>query len=82
MPKGPFVLVIKRAKLRGKGSASFDLGIVDGVVASIEANIQTEALNEIDASNNLVSEAFVNTHLHLCKVWSLENFNEFLPKIN
>jgi len=76
MPSKPFDLLIRRAKLRGNNKVHFDIGIVDGSIAAIEKKIRTKSKNEIDAEHNLVTEPFVNTHLHLCKVWSLEKFNE------
>src|SRR5208282_3560404 len=34
------------------------------------------AATEIDAAGNLVTESFVNPHLHLCKVWTLPMMEE------
>ena len=75
-----FDLLIKHARLRGNGKDICDIGITDGYVAAIGSNLECKAKQEIDAKNNLVTESFVNTHLHLCKVWTLEKFNEVALK--
>jgi cytosine deaminase len=38
--------------------------------------VDAKAANEIDARGNLVTESYVNPHLHLCKVWTLPMMEE------
>jgi len=53
-----------------------DIGIVDGRVVALEENLNREANSVIDAEGNLVTESFVNPHLHLCKVYTLQMMDE------
>jgi cytosine/creatinine deaminase len=71
-----FDIVIRRARLRGKGAGLSEIGITDGRIAAIAERIDGSAATEIDAHSNLVSESFVNPHLHLCKVWTLPMMEE------
>ena len=67
-----FDIVIRRARLRGQPDQLFELGLSEGRVAAIEKRISEEAETEIDAQGNLVTESFVNPHLHLCKAYTLQ----------
>lgn len=49
----------------------YDIGIKDGKIATIEEKLKSEADQVIEAGGNLVTESYVNTHLHLCKVYTL-----------
>lgn len=69
-------IVVRRARLRGGASALQDVAIRDGRIVQVEADIPATGREEIDAEGNLVSESFVNTHLHLCKVWTLDRMDE------
>ncbi|MEE2746123.1 MAG: amidohydrolase family protein [Pseudomonadota bacterium] len=69
-------LVIRRARLRARGSDLFDIAVSNGRISAIEPNLNIDFENEIDAKGNLVSESFVNPHLHMCKVWSLEKMDD------
>jgi cytosine/creatinine deaminase len=71
-----FDIVIRRARLRGKGAGLSEIGIRDGRIAAIAERIDGHAAMEIDAHDNLVTESFVNPHLHLCKVWTLPMMEE------
>jgi cytosine/creatinine deaminase len=64
-------ILIKNAQLRSKPGELVDVAIKDGGIAAIENQSAGSALTEIDAAGNLVTESFVNTHLHLCKVYTL-----------
>lgn len=75
MPES-FEIVVRRARLRGESSALFDIAISDGNIAEISAAIEGTGTTEIDADGGLVTESFVNTHLHLCKVWTLDTMDE------
>lgn len=63
-------LLIQNARLR-KQDGLFDIGVVNGRVSQIAPNISTDAQQTINADGNLVTESFVNGHLHLCKVYTL-----------
>jgi len=58
-------LIVRNAKLRGGGSA--DLGIADGRILAVKPGITETAALEIDAGGRLVSEAFIDPHIHLDK---------------
>ena len=77
-----FDILIKNAKLRGSES-TVDIGISAGKIQSIEQSrggsrsAPTSSANIIlDAEGNLVTESFVNPHLHLCKVYTLQMMDE------
>jgi cytosine deaminase len=71
-----FDLSIVNAQLRGKPSTLHSIGIRDGKIQAIEEKLKGKAETEIDAHGNLVSESFVNPHLHLCKVYTLAMMDE------
>ena len=64
-------ILIRNAKLRGRPDLLYDIGIKDGVIDALEEKLSGEAASVIDAGGNLVTESYVNTHLHLCKVYTL-----------
>jgi cytosine/creatinine deaminase len=66
-----FDVAIRRARLRRSGDKLAEIGIKDGHIAAIVERLDGEAATEIDARGNLVTESYVNPHLHLCKVWTL-----------
>ncbi|MFV9672529.1 MAG: amidohydrolase family protein [Acidimicrobiia bacterium] len=69
-------LTIRSARLRSK-SGVFDIVIRDDHIAAIvdAGNAEPDDL-EIDAVGNLVTESFVNTHLHLDKVFTLQRLGD------
>ncbi len=69
-------ILIKNAKLRSQPGNLMDIGIADGRIAAMDAHLEAEAGTVIDAGGKLVSESFVNTHLHLCKVYTLFMMDE------
>jgi len=71
-----FEILVKRARLRGKPETLVDIGIADQRIVALEENLSGEAKQVIDAQGNLVTESFVNPHLHLCKVYTLEMMDE------
>ena len=71
-----FDIAIRRARLRGSADRYADIGIKDGRIAAIAPRLDGGAATEIDAGGNLVTESFVNPHLHLCKVWTLPMMEE------
>ena len=65
-------LIIRNALTRKTGKDLVDIFIKDGKIAEIKSNISDKAENEIDAKGCLVTESFVNGHLHLDKVYTLD----------
>ncbi len=70
-----FDLIIRNATLRGENKTT-DIAIAGGTINKIAPKITGSAGKEIDAHGNLVTESFVNTHLHLCKVYTLMMMDE------
>jgi cytosine/creatinine deaminase len=64
-------LVIRNARTRFSGKDLLDIGIKEGRISRIRKKIKGESRKVIDASGKLVTESFVNAHLHLCKVYTL-----------
>jgi cytosine deaminase len=64
---GHFDILIKHARLRGS-SQTVDIGIAAGNIAARAEQLEGDADLVIDVQGNLVTESFVNPHLHLCKV--------------
>jgi len=67
-------LVLRNAQVRFSKDA-VDIGIEKGVIQEIGRITGTHKL-EIDVKGNLVTESFVNPHLHLCKVFTLLKMDE------
>ena len=63
-------VVIKNAKTRKDPANLVDIGIQGEKIAKIGSNLS--GTTEIDAKGKLVTESFVNGHLHLCKVYTLK----------
>jgi cytosine deaminase len=70
-----FDLIIRSGRLRGR-NALHDIAIHGGKIAAIQEKVDGKGTREIDAAGGLVSESFVNTHLHLCKVYTLQMMDE------
>ncbi len=73
---GAYDLIVRGAALRGQPGKLFDIAITGGKIAAIEPKIAASAAKELQADGNLVTESFVNTHLHLCKVYTLQMMDE------
>jgi cytosine deaminase len=71
-----FDIAIRRARLRHSGDRLVEIGIRDGRIAAMAESLDAKAADEIDARGNLVTESYVNPHLHLCKVWTLPMMEE------
>jgi cytosine deaminase len=69
-------LLIKNARLRRGVAGLVDIGIVGAKVSAIAAGLAGPAAAEVDARGSLVTEAFANPHLHLCKVFTLAMMDE------
>jgi cytosine deaminase len=69
-------ILIKNAQLRKSPGKKMSIAVTGGKIAALSENIAGSAEVEIDAKGMLVSESFVNTHLHLCKVYTLQMMDE------
>jgi cytosine/creatinine deaminase len=67
-------LVLKNARLPGRGDALADIAISSGKIAVIEPKIAT-AGPVVDAGGRLVSSGFIETHIHLDKSCILDRCN-------
>jgi len=63
-------ILIRRAVLRARPGQPVDIGVADGRIAAIGERLAGRGDTEIDARGGLVTESFVDPHLHLCKVWT------------
>ena len=70
-----FELLIKDARLRGQSQAA-DIGIGGGTIAALADEVEGEAEHTINAEGNLVTESFINPHLHLCKVYTRQMMDD------
>ncbi|MCA9906891.1 MAG: hypothetical protein KC547_23710, partial [Anaerolineae bacterium] len=61
--------------------ARVDIGIEDGKITAIEAQIAATAAAEIDAGGRLTLPAFVNGQLHACKSFWRRLLAELPPEI-
>jgi cytosine deaminase len=75
MPK-EYDILIQRAQLRGGPGSFVDIGIQSGKITAIAEKINADATVMLNAGGNLVTESFVNPHLHLCKVYTLQMMDE------
>jgi len=69
-------ILIKNACLRGEPGDRLDIAITGGKIKEMGEQVKGKGEVEIDAQGNLVTESFVNAHLHLCKVYTLEMMDE------
>jgi cytosine deaminase len=69
-------LKIANAKIRSSKGATVDIGIQGGRIADIDQSLEENARHTIDAGGMLTTEAFVNGHLHLDKVYTLTMVGE------
>lgn len=72
----PYDIVITRAKTRYSGEKELQIALKDGKIAKITEKIDDAAVKTVDAGGNLVTESFVNGHLHLCKVYTLKMMDD------
>jgi cytosine deaminase len=64
-------ILIKNAKTRASGGKLVQIAIENGKVVKIANQVTGDAKKVVDAEEHLVTESFVNGHLHLCKVYTL-----------
>ena len=65
-------LIIRNALTRKTGKDLVDIAINGGKITEIKSNISEKGNEEVDAGGNLVTESYINGHLHLCKVYTLD----------
>jgi len=70
-----FDILIKRAQLRGQSQLG-DIGIADGKILALAEHLEGDSELTIEAGGNLVTESFVNPHLHLCKAYTRQMMDE------
>lgn len=68
-------ILIKNATLRGSEGLN-EIGIINGSVVSMGKDLDYPAELIVDAKANLVTESFVNPHLHLCKVYTRQMMDD------
>jgi cytosine/creatinine deaminase len=66
-----FDILIKNAKTRTSAGKIVQIAIQSGKILKISEKVDGDARQVIDAKGNLVTESFVNGHLHLDKVYTL-----------
>ncbi|MEN4011229.1 MAG: amidohydrolase family protein [Chloroflexota bacterium] len=64
-------VIIQNAKTRFSGNDLLQIAIQGGKIVKVAPKVEVEAKKVVDAGGNLVTESFVNGHLHLCKVYTL-----------
>ena len=64
-------VLIKNARTRASNGGLVDIALQGGKVSKIAAKIGDDARQVVDAGGSLVTESFINGHLHLCKVYTL-----------
>lgn len=69
-------ILIINAKTRFSGGKTLQIGVKDGKISRIAVKVEGIAAKTIDAGGNLVTESFVNGHLHLCKVYTLKMMDD------
>jgi cytosine/creatinine deaminase len=69
-------LIIRQCRLRHDAERPVDIAVSGGKISQIGENLNVAAAEEIDAGRNLVTQSFVNPHMHLCKVWTLPMMSE------
>jgi cytosine deaminase len=69
-------LLIKNAVTRTSQGEKYQIAIQNGKIAKIDVKVEGDAQKVIDAEGKLVTESFVNGHLHLCKVYTLSMMDE------
>jgi cytosine deaminase len=69
-------IIIRNARTRFLPNRLFDISISNGKITEIKERVVGRGEFEIDADGRLVTESFVNSHLHLCKVYTLQMIGE------
>ena len=72
----PFDLLIRNARLRRRPETLYDIAVRAGRIEAIDESSDRSAAIVLDAAGGLVTEPFVNPHLHLDKVYTLQRLDE------
>ncbi|HEY3475506.1 MAG TPA: amidohydrolase family protein [Anaerolineales bacterium] len=72
---GHFDILIKHAQVRGQPQQG-DIGIENGKIVAFAENLESDGELTIDAKGSLVTESFINPHLHLCKVYTRQMMDD------
>jgi cytosine/creatinine deaminase len=72
---GHFDILIRQARLRGPADV-VDIGIEGGIITALGGGLDGAPDLTIEANANLVTESFVNPHLHLCKVYTRQMMDD------
>lgn len=59
-------LILRNARIAGADTPPVDIGVADGVIAAIEADLAAEG-EQVDAAGRFVSPGLVESHFHLDK---------------
>jgi cytosine/creatinine deaminase len=59
--------LLRRARIAGRGKATFDIGVANGRIAEVAPEISSEAAKQEEAGGQLVTPGFVDSHIHLDK---------------
>jgi cytosine deaminase len=70
------ILITNGQLRRQPAGETVSIHIEGGRIVSVEAGLEVKADVTIDAGGNLVTESFVNPHLHLDKVYTLDRMDE------
>lgn len=73
MPR--YDLIIRNARVRSSPN-TVDIGIKEGLIEEIGPDLRADADRELAAAGGLVTESFVNPHLHLDKVFTLSRLDD------
>jgi cytosine deaminase len=71
-----YEILLRNCQLRDKPESLYDIAIAVGCIQEIGEQIKGAADIELDAQGSLTTESFINAHLHLCKVYTLEMMDE------
>src|SRR5277367_1593842 len=69
-------IIVENARLAGHAEALAKIAISDGIILEVGQCLGIGAHLTVDAKGNLVTPAYVNPHLHLCKVWTRPMMSE------
>ncbi|MCI0520663.1 MAG: amidohydrolase family protein [Chloroflexi bacterium] len=69
-------ILVRNAQLRDAPGKQMTLAVKEGVIAALAEQVAGEAAVELDARGMLVTESFVNPHIHLCKVYTLQMLDD------
>ncbi len=72
-------MVVRNARIRSLRGKTVDIGVRNGVIVRISRELG-KGETELDANGKMVTESFVNPHIHMCKVYTLQMVGEEVIK--